>query len=956
MEGTAMSAQFEAPARDIAPERSPTSPRIADDQSVDGAAAFLVRLRPPPWVLTAIRPDGPITTFTAHAEAQARAFTARYNGKHNLYYSPNPTRTPVRKKAEKTDIAAAEYLYADCDPRKAEAPSDAKTRILATLKASGLPDPTFIVDSGNGLQLLWRLDKATALPSAGDPTWARIVADIEGRNKALLAAMGADFETRNIDRILRLPCTTNLPTKAKLRKGRVPCASVLMSYKDISYTLADLPEPLDETDLNSASSGREQSGKAECASGSMPNGTELKVSDHIKRLITTGTWTPPERYASRSEAVFAVACALVRAGYQDTVVVHFISDPQFPISEHVRDQKNSARYARQQVANARKTVGGDTPRYRKDEHGLSIKHWNARTRQECWLWVAAPFEILGLCRDPRGNSWGKLLAWRDEDGLEHTHVAADAELCGEPAEVCRPLVSGGLKIDRERQRDFANYLSAARPTERVTIVHRTGWHWIEGRRCFALPGATVGEVGQRVVLAAAARGPYEARGTIEQWRDAVAKPASAHRLAVLAISTALAGPLLGFAGFEGGGIHFYGPSSEGKTTLLRIGASVWGQGDGEHGYLRTWRATANGLEGAAAGATDTALILDELSQIDARDMAEAAYLLANGEGKSRANRDGSLREPATWRVMLLSSGELPIDAKIAEESGRRARAGQLVRILDIPLAGGYGAFDSPGENGSAALAGEFRRATTEAYGTAGPEFVRRLIVDGLTGEHVRSLANQFADLQVPARRSADGQVIRATQRLGLIAAAGELATQFGLTGWNKGAATEAAASALAAWIEGRGGTEPAEERQAISQVRLFIEEHGETRFDGLTMVSEAPARNRVGWRDGAGETQKWLIPPETFASIVCKGLDPKLVARVLAKRGMIDKGKDQIAQVRWIKGASKRVIVVTHRIFSGADEKADDEPRPLTEEEDRLYREAKGDLPDSGVIKGPWSQ
>ena len=216
------------------------------------------------------------------------------------------------------------------------------------------------------------------------------------------------------------------------------------------------------------------------------------------------------------------------------------------------------------------------------------------------------------------------------------------------------------------------------------IVSRTGWHDIGGRSAFVLPGETVGpRGGERVILDAAAHGPYEARGTIEDWRDGVARLASGHALPVLVISAAVAGPLLDLAGIEGGGLHIHGQSSKGKTTLLQLAASVWGRGDGG-GYLRTWRATANGLEGAAAGATDTGLILDEVGQVDARDMAAALYALAKGTGKARASRDGGLREPKTWRVLTVSSGEVPVDGKLAEDRARKTRAGQLVRMLDIP--------------------------------------------------------------------------------------------------------------------------------------------------------------------------------------------------------------------------------------------------------------------------------
>jgi Mesyanzhinovviridae DNA primase len=78
--------------------------------NVDVAVDFLRKLRPGgPWVLTAITPDGPTTTVTASTADEVAAFVRRYNGQRNIYYSANPTRTALSKKAAKTDIAAIEY-------------------------------------------------------------------------------------------------------------------------------------------------------------------------------------------------------------------------------------------------------------------------------------------------------------------------------------------------------------------------------------------------------------------------------------------------------------------------------------------------------------------------------------------------------------------------------------------------------------------------------------------------------------------------------------------------------------------------------------------------------------------------------------------------------------------------------------------------------------------------------
>ena len=92
---------------------------------------------------------------------------------------------------------------------------------------------------------------------------------------------------------------------------------------------------------------------------------------------------------------------------------------------------------------------------------------------------------------------------------------------------------------------------------------------------------------------------------------------------------------------EGGGFHFFGPSSRGKTTIQRAAASVWGRGSADPGFIRSWRATANAQEAAAAQVTDTLLALDEIGVADSRDAAAAIYQLAAGVGKRRSRRDES---------------------------------------------------------------------------------------------------------------------------------------------------------------------------------------------------------------------------------------------------------------------------------------------------------------------------
>jgi len=75
--------------------------------------------------------------------------------------------------------------------------------------------------------------------------------------------------------------------------------------------------------------------------------------------------------------------------------------------------------------------------------------------------------------------------------------------------------------------------------------------------------------------------------------------------------------------------------------------------------------------------------------------------------------------------------------------------------------------------------------------------------------------------------------------------------------------------------------------------------------------------NRLGWHKGSGAERAWMIPSETWRTEICGGLDPKMVARTLAERGMLERAGDGFQPVRKIGGVNKRVYVITASIFDG---------------------------------------
>jgi len=265
--------------------------------------------------------------------------------------------------------------------------------------------------------------------------------------------------------------------------------------------------------------------------------------------------------------------------------------------------------------------------------------------------------------------------------------------------------------------------------------------------------------------------------------------------------------------------------------------------------------------------------------------------------------------------MFLSTGEVSLAAKL-EEDQRKAKAGQEIRLLDIEAdAGrGHGCFDSEGsETSAAALAEAITAAAAECYGTAGPALLAAIASQGT--DATKAIIVETITAFMKETGSGDGQMHRAAQRLGLIAAAGELAIRLGIVPWQEGSAFKAARFAFERWLTGRGGSEAAEAMAAVRQVRLFIEKFGDSRFEDLDNPGVHTIPNRAGWRKGRGDEQVWLVPPETWKSEVCSGLDPKLTARVLGERGMLDRADDGFQKVQWVSSRSTRCYTITAKIF-----------------------------------------
>lgn len=516
-------------------------------------------------------------------------------------------------------------------------------------------------------------------------------------------------------------------------------------------------------------------------------------------------------------------------------------------------------------------------------------------------WICGPLDVAAMVRDPHNQGWGLLVSFKDPDSRQHRVVVPMSLFRGDGAEVAGLLLSYGLNIAPRARALLVEYLQTANSDRRGRVTSRTGWHdgGVTGG-VFVLPEYAIGGGEEEWIFEteSAAANTYTRRGNLHGWRESVAAMCEGNSRLVFAVSLAFASPLLWLLGGESGGFHLRSASSDGKTTALRVAASVCGGPD----YMQRWRATDNGLEGLAMLHCDAPLLLDELAQIDPRAAGEVAYMLANGSGKTRAGRTGAAREKASWRLLFLSAGEIGLTEHMGEV-GKSPKAGQELRLAEIPAdaGAGLGLFEALHGHGSGS---EFAKALAEGirlqHGSAFPAWLERLTKEQADiPDNIRAGIRAFEARYLTDQ--AGGQARRVAYRFALVGAAGELATSWGLTGWPDGEAMKAVAVCFRAWLDRRGGEGNQEERAMLSQVREFLRRYGESAFTDWDRPGNDPDKHaprsadRVGYRrheEGSDETHYYIFA-ETWRTRICKGFDHAAIGRLMIARGYVEAGSEK---------------------------------------------------------------
>ncbi len=543
--------------------------------------------------------------------------------------------------------------------------------------------------------------------------------------------------------------------------------------------------------------------------------------------------------------------------------------------------------------------------------------------------------VIALVRSLAGKDWAKVVEFEDMDGeLKKLNIPFQTLL--DARELKKLLASNGFNFNLLTN-ELIKYIQNEAPKKRIRTLNKTGW---VNEQDFVCPSFTVktSKDNEEYELQRSGKHGFAQKGTLQEWRVEICKLCEGNTILTLALCASLLGTGIECLGIGNTIINLVGQSSIGKTTALRVAASVWGE---PKNFINQWRSTSNALEATAQTYNETVLILDELGQCQAKDVGEIVYMIGNAKGKSRLNQYAELKQNKEWRLAVLSSGEVAITDKIMEAGGK-VKAGQLVRCTDIDCHmseenGIYDTMHDDFENG-ADLSKYLNEQCSKYYGVVAEAFVRKLAI--MSDESIKSKFNELrGEIKTKFKlANANGQVLRVADVFAALALVGVLACEFKIFTHRVFRPSEDQEmiyeikdlifQVFERWLTARGTTQAVEDGAIVEHIKSFLFQsdnrfHQIERKDGkVTNESQFTINNRLGYcvkdyYDSRLKEVTYYFLSGVFSSEVCKGYNERIAKNTLKKKGLLVLDKDGSnpkapAYVKEMAGKRVVTIVIKH--------------------------------------------
>ena len=513
-------------------------------------------------------------------------------------------------------------------------------------------------------------------------------------------------------------------------------------------------------------------------------------------------------------------------------------------------------------------------------------------------------KIVGFVKLQTNNDWKTRLEFKDMDG-DNQIVDVENDNFSNIQDVIKVLLTKGfcpnLDSTMFKQYMLSQFYDISKK-ERFIEINKTGWT-NDKFDAYICPSfrATRDESTrdkEKFILSQALRNcGFGQRGTLKEWQENICRFCENNENLTFVLCNSLGSIILKPLGLNGCIFHYVGRSSIGKTTLAYLGSSVWGG----HEFMKIWRLTSNGLEGLAELHNDSTLVLDELSQASSRDAGGNLYLIANGSGKGRADKNGNPRDVKTWLLNAISTGEICMADKI-NESGEKVKGGQGVRAIDIyaEIETGFGIFnDLHSFSSGSEFSNYIKQQTNLYYGTAAHKFAKGVTminsVETLRETYAQTQKNLYDKFNL---KQADGQVQRVADYFAENITAGIFASSdyLGILTHNSSAIEEDVTKVFSKWLANRGSVKSHEENQVIDHIRGFLEMNQnrfKTKIHGIEGFGEAKSyNNSLGLLVFEENAETYYIYTQAFQKEICTGFDVKLTRRILKEKGILELDSD----------------------------------------------------------------
>lgn len=310
----------------------------------------------------------------------------------------------------------------------------------------------------------------------------------------------------------------------------------------------------------------------------------------------------------------------------------------------------------------------------------------------------------------------------------------------------------GAAVERLRQMAEEN-----RKLPLLIVADGNGWY--DNGRAYLFGSVLIGRPRKEiVVLTSSDHGKSESdtgpslasAGTLKKWRKGTRRAMERSDLLLCSICFALAAPLLSQLGEKSWLAHFYGPAGSGKTLVLVVARSLFGN----PGTLPNWNTTPTAFDEALKAASDAPFSCDELTYLDkqsdaAKNLSRITYSVDANRGKAVSKRSSSYDGAALrrGRTVVLSNGEISL-ARVYAQTNQTRREGEQRRAFDIAIDSNpeTGMFRSlPAGQSFREFSKELASTCSKNYGHPGHHFVSHLVSSRkVWPTRVREAAERFA--------------------------------------------------------------------------------------------------------------------------------------------------------------------------------------------------------------------